>query len=93
MEHMSNSYSFFYIHIYIYYVNNIDECYEKNNLSRCWDSMSPSFQYTEALDVAYVKTNSHLTPFQMLTLLQIYLYRQSQCSRTWDSKCLALIAQ
>ena len=24
---------------------------------------------------------------------KIYLYRQSQCSETWDSKCLALIAQ
>ena len=31
--------------------------------------------------------------FQMLTLLQKYLYRQSQYSTTWDSKCLALIAQ
>ena len=31
--------------------------------------------------------------FQMLTLLKKYLYRQSQCSKTWDSKCLALIAQ
>ena len=29
MEHMLNSYSFFYIHIYIHYLNNIDECYEK----------------------------------------------------------------
>ena len=25
--------------------------------------------------------------------IQKYLYRQSQCSKTWDSKCLALIAQ
>ena len=31
--------------------------------------------------------------FQMLTLLQNYLYWQSQYSKTWDSKCLALIAQ
>ena len=31
--------------------------------------------------------------FQMLTLLQKYLYRQSQYSKTWDSKCLVLIAQ
>ena len=31
--------------------------------------------------------------FQMLTLLQKYHYRQSQYSKTWDSKCLALIAQ
>ena len=30
---------------------------------------------------------------QMLTLLQKYLYHHSQCSKTWDSKCLALIAQ
>ena len=29
----------------------------------------------------------------MLTLLQKYLYRQSQYSNTWDSKCLALIVQ
>ena len=29
----------------------------------------------------------------MLTLLQKYLYHQSQYSATWDSKCLALIAQ
>ena len=31
--------------------------------------------------------------FKMLTLLQKYLYRKSQCSKTWDSTCLALIAQ
>ena len=31
--------------------------------------------------------------FQMLTLLKKYLYCQSQYSKTWDSKCLALIAQ
>ena len=31
--------------------------------------------------------------FQMLTLLKKYLYRQSQYSNTWDSKCLSLIAQ
>ena len=31
--------------------------------------------------------------FQMLTLLQTYLYHQSQYSKTWDWKCLALIAQ
>ena len=31
--------------------------------------------------------------FQMLTLLQIYLYCQSQYSKTWDTKCLALLAQ
>ena len=31
--------------------------------------------------------------FQMLTLLQKYLYRHSQYSTTWDSKCLALIGQ
>ena len=31
--------------------------------------------------------------FQMLTLLKKYLCRQRQCSRTWDSKCLALIAR
>ena len=31
--------------------------------------------------------------FQTLTLLQKYLYRQSQYSKTWDSKCLALRAQ
>ena len=31
--------------------------------------------------------------FQMLTLLQNCLYRQSQYSTTWESKCLALIAQ
>ena len=30
---------------------------------------------------------------QMLTLLQKYLYRQSQCSKTWDNKCLVLMAQ
>ena len=30
--------------------------------------------------------------FQMLTLLKKYLHRQSQYSKTWDSKCLALIA-
>ena len=29
----------------------------------------------------------------MLTSLKKYLYRQSQYSKTWDSKCLALIAQ
>ena len=31
--------------------------------------------------------------FQMLTLLQTYLYHQSQYSKTWDSKCLPLAAQ
>ena len=31
--------------------------------------------------------------FQMLTLLQKYLHHQSLYSKTWDSKCLALIAQ
>ena len=31
--------------------------------------------------------------FQILHLLQKYLYRQSQCSETWHSKRLALIAQ
>ena len=31
--------------------------------------------------------------FQMLTLLQKYLYGHSQYSKPWDSKCLALIAQ
>ena len=31
--------------------------------------------------------------FQMLTLLQKYLYHQSQYSTTWGSRCLALIAQ
>ena len=31
--------------------------------------------------------------FQMLILLQKYLYWQSQYSNTWDSKCMALIAQ
>ena len=31
--------------------------------------------------------------FQMLALLKKYLYRQSPCSKSWDSKCLALIAQ
>ena len=31
--------------------------------------------------------------FQMLTLLQRYLHRQSQYSTAWDSKCLALIDQ
>ena len=31
--------------------------------------------------------------FQVLTLLQKYLYRLSQYSHTWDSKCLALLAQ
>ena len=31
--------------------------------------------------------------FQMVTLLQKYLYHQSQYSKTWDSICLALIAQ
>ena len=31
--------------------------------------------------------------FQMLTLLQKYLYWQSQYSNIWDSKCVALIAQ
>ena len=30
---------------------------------------------------------------QMLTFLKKYLYRQSQYSNSWDSKCLALIAQ
>ena len=34
-----------------------------------------------------------LLTFQMLTLLPKYLYRQSQYWNTWDSKCLALIAQ
>ena len=29
----------------------------------------------------------------MLTLLQKHLYRQSQYSQTWESKCLALRAQ
>ena len=37
-------------------------------------------------------TRAQLT-YQMLTLLQKYLYRQSQYSTTWDSKCLALVAQ
>ena len=31
--------------------------------------------------------------FQMFTLLKKYLYHKSMCSKTWDSKCLALIAQ
>ena len=31
--------------------------------------------------------------FQTFTLLREYLYRQSQYSKPWDSKCLALIAQ
>ena len=31
--------------------------------------------------------------FQILTLLQKYLYRQSLYSKTWDSWFLALIAQ
>ena len=31
--------------------------------------------------------------FQMLTLLQKYVYHQSQYSTAWDSKCLALIPQ
>ena len=31
--------------------------------------------------------------FQMLTLLEKYLYHQSQYSKTWDNKCLALITQ
>ena len=31
--------------------------------------------------------------FQTLTLLQKYLYSQSQYSNTWDRKCLAPIAQ
>ena len=31
--------------------------------------------------------------FQILTLLKKYLYRQSQSSKTWYIKCLALIAQ
>ena len=31
--------------------------------------------------------------FQIVILLQKYLYRQSQCSKTWNSQCLALIAQ
>ena len=31
--------------------------------------------------------------FQMLTLLRRYLYCQSQFSKTWDSRCLALIAE
>ena len=31
--------------------------------------------------------------FQMLASLQKYLYRQSQYSKTWGSKYLALIAQ
>ena len=35
---------------------------------------------------------AHLT-YQMLALLQKYLYLQSQYSTTWDSKCQALIAQ
>ena len=39
-----------------------------------------------------ISINAQLT-FQMITLLQVYLYRQSQYSKTWDSKCLALIAQ
>ena len=31
--------------------------------------------------------------FQTKTLFKKYLHRQSQSSKTWDSKCLALIAQ
>ena len=31
--------------------------------------------------------------FQMLTSLQKYLHHQSQHSKTWDSKCLTLVAQ
>ena len=31
--------------------------------------------------------------FQMLTLLKKFLYRQSQYLTTWDSRCLALIAE
>ena len=39
-----------------------------------------------------VVARAHWT-FKMLTLLQKYRYRQTQCSITWESKCLALIAQ
>ena len=38
-------------------------------------------------------THIYISTFQMLTLLKKYLYCQSQCSKTWDSKCLALIPQ
>ena len=31
--------------------------------------------------------------FQMLTSLQDYQYRQSQYSKTWDSKCVMPITQ
>ena len=31
--------------------------------------------------------------FQMLTLLQKYLYHQSQYTATWDRKCLTVIAK
>ena len=72
--------------------------------SEGWGFESPSCQDIFCLknfdtftktSVRVSKTNvvahAQLT-FQMLTLLKKYLYRQSQCSKTWDSKCLALIA-
>ena len=31
--------------------------------------------------------------YQMINLLQRYIYHQNQCSKTWYSKCLALIVQ
>ena len=50
----------------------------------------PVFQISESKMNAVARAQSI---FQMLTLLEKYLYRQRQYSKPWDGKCLALIAQ
>ena len=51
-----------------------------------------TFTRTSAREFMNVVAHAHLI-FQMLSLLKKYLYNQSQFLKTWDSKCLVLIAQ
>ena len=58
--------------------------------------LSQNFDTSTRISVRVPKMNAVARAqlaFQMLTLLQKYLYHQSQYSKSWDSKCLALIAQ
>ena len=53
----------------------------------------PTLPWRNRSSLEKVKQFYNLLSFQMLTLLQKYQYRQCQYSKTWDSKCLAVIAQ
>ena len=48
-----------------------------------------SARVSKMIAVARTQSSQHF----MLTLLQKYLYHQSQYLKTWDSKCLSLIYQ